>query len=110
MRRFLMEEQRISFSTRLFMWFPGFILGDVPSTGRTEQNMEEVSKMFIEDRLSTVSEMTEREADLREVCASVSHRREEAAAAIFWPLETWLWFPTLLTRLTWPIEMSSCFG
>jgi hypothetical protein len=27
----------------------------------------------------------------------------------FWPLKTWLWPPTFLTRLIWPLAMSSCF-
>ena len=27
----------------------------------------------------------------------------------FWQLATWLWAPTLLTRLIWPIEITSCF-
>jgi hypothetical protein len=27
----------------------------------------------------------------------------------FWPLKTWLWSPTLLTPLIWPLAIFSCF-
>ena len=35
--------------------------------------------------------------------------RRFATAAVFWPPKMWLWSPSLLTRLIWPLVISCCF-
>ena len=117
--------------TRLLEWFSRFKLGESsvkdcersgrPSTGRTDENVEKGNKIIKEGRRSTISEIAgnlgllhrtcqrilrEHAADLCEVCVSVAHRRA-AREAIFGRCKHGC---IILTRVIWPLVMSSFLG
>jgi hypothetical protein len=91
------------------------------ATGRTDENVEKGNKIIKEGRRSTISEIAgnlgllhrtcqrilrEHAADLCEVCVSVAHRRA-AREAIFGRCKHGC---IILTRVIWPLVMSSFLG
>jgi hypothetical protein len=88
-----------------------------PSTGYTDENVENIRKIVNEDRQNTIAEIAGRlglsyGTCQRIVTENLNMRRISGAhlclCSDFWPLKTWLWPPTLLIFPIWPLVIS-CF-